>query len=163
MISCLVGLRGRLGHHKGWLILLFAQRNCTFMNSASVHFWWVSREGLWCTSMIRELFYSIQEYISWLMSDEQDFPLYCLVQHVLHIGLLEKAELYAGQLRWAQWGLELEGWSNTAALLAGSDPERCDFALDGQSMSPALTDNTMHLPSVWGWSISKCTQNTVMS
>jgi hypothetical protein len=36
-----------------------------------------------------------------------------------------------------QYGLRLEDWPNTAALLAG-----CDFVRDGWSMPPALTDHT---------------------
>jgi hypothetical protein len=54
--------------------------------------------------------------------------------------------------------------------LVESYPGACDFVRDGQSMLPALTDHTTEyilwttpLDPVWGLSITKCTQNTVIS
>jgi hypothetical protein len=37
-----------------------------------------------------------------------------------------------------QWGRRLEGWSNTAARLAGWR-SRCDFVRDGQAVPPAIS------------------------
>jgi hypothetical protein len=45
--------------------------------------------------------------------------------------------------------------------LEESDPAGCVFVRDGRSMPPALT--TTPLAPVWGSSITKCAQNTVMS
>ncbi len=55
----------------------------------------------------------------------------------------------------------IEGWPNTAALLADwrrvHGPEGCDFVLDGRPLP------VTPLAPVRGLWITKCTQNTVMS
>jgi hypothetical protein len=51
----------------------------------------------------------------------------------------------------------LEGWPG---WLEESDPAGCDFVRDGRSMPPW---RTTPLVPVWGWSLTECTQNTVMS
>ncbi len=63
-----------------------------------------------------------------------------------------------------QWGPRLEGWSYTAARLANwrrvTQQGVAFYVMDGPCRLPW---RTTPLALVWGWSITKCTQNTVMS
>ncbi len=65
-------------------------------------------------------------------------------------------------IRQKHWGRRLEGWPNTAARLAGWR------RVTQQAVRFCVMDSPCHLPwrtaplaLVWGWSITKCTQNTV--
>ncbi len=66
-------------------------------------------------------------------------------EQILHMSTSHRAN---------QWGRRLQGWSNTAARLAGwrrVPPSRCDFFLDGPCRLPW---RTTPLAPVWGWSIT---------
>jgi hypothetical protein len=62
-----------------------------------------------------------------------------------------------------QRGRRLEGWSNTAARLAGWRRAISQgvilYVMDGPCRLPW---RTTPLAPVWSWSVTKCTQNTVM-
>ncbi len=63
-----------------------------------------------------------------------------------------------------KWVRRLVSWSNTAARLAGwrrvTQQSVILYAMDSPCRLPW---RTIPLAPVWGWSITKCTHNTVMS
>ncbi len=86
----------------------------------------------------------------------------CLEWKVRKVWETERSPSHV-QVKWGfynQWGRRLEGWSNTAACLAGGrrvTQQGGDFVRDRRSMPPALKDHTTcpGLELIYYWMYTK--------